>query len=103
MPKLVNRKPLDTKSGHIEILINNPLNRFGGNSGLSEAQKERFIARSYVKLAKDGVETVCYATENDNTRSIKSLAQAVINDGNYANEAQLAWLNKWAAAADWKV
>ena len=98
----------DTTQSYLDVVTGGYYNNIEGTIAGSIAEiKEKnygrnFIARSYVKLAKDGIETVCYATENDNTRSIKYLAQAIINDGNYANESQLAWLNKWAAAADWK-
>ena len=62
-----------------------------------------FIARSYVKLTKDGETYVSYANNNDNTRSIKFLANAVIdNDALPVNTAQVALIEKWAAAADWK-
>ncbi len=63
-----------------------------------------YIARSYVKLtAKDGSVYVSYATENDNTRSVKFLAKAVIdNDALPVNTAQVALIEKWAVAADWK-
>ena len=62
-----------------------------------------YIARSYVKLTKDGETYVSYATENDNTRSVKFLAKAVIdNDALPANTAQVALIEKWAVAADWK-
>ena len=62
-----------------------------------------FIARSYVKLTKDGETYVSYANNNDNTRSIKFLANAVIdNDALPVNTAQVALIEKWAAAADWE-
>ena len=63
-----------------------------------------YIARSYVKLtAKDGSVYVSYATETDNTRSVKFLANAVIDDDALpVNTAQVALIEKWAAAADWK-
>jgi hypothetical protein len=98
----------DTTESYLDVVTGGYYNNIEGTiaGSIAEIREKNygrnFIARSYVKLAKDGIETVCYATENDNSRSIKYLAQAVINDGSYANEAQLAWLNKWAAAADFK-
>ena len=64
-----------------------------------------YIARSYVKLtAKDGSVYVSYATENDNTRSVKFLAKAVIDDDALpANTAQVALIKKWAVAADFEI
>ncbi len=76
----------------------------GSISNIKEANYGRnFIARSYVKLTKDGETYVSYATANDNTRSIKTLANAVLDDDTMIpeNEAQLELLNKWAAASDW--
>ncbi len=76
----------------------------GSISNIKEANYGRnFIARSYVKLEKDGETYVSYAVANDNTRSIKTLANAVLDDDTMVpeNEAQLDLLNKWAAASDW--
>ncbi len=76
----------------------------GSISNIKEANYGRnFIARAYVKLTKDGETYVSYATANDNTRSIKALANAVLDDDTMIpeNEAQIELLNKWAAASDW--
>ena len=60
--------------------------------------KNNFLLKLFVK---DGEEVVYYA-EAANARSIKSVAQAALNDDSveYRPE-QVALLEKWAAANPW--
>ncbi len=62
-----------------------------------------FVGRAYVTLTKDGESTTIYADVNDNARSAKTLANAIIDAGtydNYTTEIQ-AILDKWSKASDW--
>ena len=62
-----------------------------------------FVGRAYVTLTKDGESTTIYADVNDNARSTKALANAIISNGtydNYTTEIQ-AVLDKWSKANDW--
>ncbi len=65
-----------------------------------------FIGRGYVKVTDaDGEVTYYYATQNDNSRSVKAIASAYIADesSTYSSLAENVknLVDSWAAAADW--
>lgn len=61
-----------------------------------------FVGRGYVKVSKDGVEVATYyATLNDNTRSLKTLANSWIDDPEsfaLLNDDQKVEITTWANA-----
>ena len=75
----------------------------GSISNIKEANYGRnFIARSYVKLTKDGETTTIYS-EAPSTRSIKYIANACKNDTTFyesLDEEYKAKVDVWAAAHD---
>ncbi len=61
-----------------------------------------FIARAYVKLEKDGEVFVCYADDNDNTRSLKQVSISALEDDTVTHtQEQLDLLDKWSKAQDY--
>lgn len=67
-----------------------------------------FVGRGYATITKDGKSVTFYndyyeGAVANNTRSLKFVSQAVIDDGSVSNysEDQQQLINLWAAAADW--
>ena len=81
----------------------------GSISNIKEANYGRdFVGRGYATITKDGKSVTFYndyyeGAVANNTRSLKFVSQAVIDDGSVSNysEDQQQLINLWAAAADW--
>ena len=64
----------------------------------------KFIGRGYIKVTNGETETYYYATQNDNARSLKSVALALQGDTENYNKLSdnvKTLVDNWAAAADW--
>ena len=64
-----------------------------------------FIGRGYVKVTNGEEVTYYYATQNDNIRSVKTIATALINDTSESSQTLYQEhkdiVDVWASAADW--
>lgn len=64
-----------------------------------------FIGRGYVKVTNGEKVTYHYATQNDNIRSVKTIATALINDTSESSQTlyneHKDIVDVWASAADW--
>ena len=63
----------------------------------------KFIGRGYVKVTNGETETYYYATQNDNERSLKSVAASYqgTDDYNLKSKEIKDLVDNWASAADW--